>query len=453
MRLLILTPEYDGSGGGIMTFYQALVPALEAEGVTVKVIEGSACHAAEHKSPRMQNGAWVETLEIDRLRRWHARFGHLAAMPGLRRHLAAAWAIWEQANFGEDAEIVEACDWGLLFVPAALDATRPVVVQCHGSIGQIAHHDPIAGEETQSVLTRLLEGGVLAGVDTVQTYSCSNAATWRDQAGRNVEVIRPAWAKPAVQPWREISTRGLVVGRVQRWKGPQVLCAALDLLGGRAVRIDWIGRDTPWGSIESSTSAHLFATYPDVWGKEIVHQAPIPYEEVSRRQAGALFNVVPSTWDVFNFTAVEAMASGRPAIISTGAGASELVEDGVNGYVFPSGDAEGLAAAIDRALTASAAHLAEVGFAAQATIRRALDPPAIAAQRLAAYRSTIDAFREHRGPFIHRSLVETCRPADHPTENDASFLHQVPLRTLARHVVGRLGRKAVSSSRLWEAVR
>ena len=45
MRLLILTPEYDGSGGGIMTFYQSLVPALQAHGVAVRVIEGSACHA------------------------------------------------------------------------------------------------------------------------------------------------------------------------------------------------------------------------------------------------------------------------------------------------------------------------------------------------------------------------------------------------------------------------
>ena len=32
MRLLLLTPEYDGAGGGIMTFYRALAPALRARG-------------------------------------------------------------------------------------------------------------------------------------------------------------------------------------------------------------------------------------------------------------------------------------------------------------------------------------------------------------------------------------------------------------------------------------
>src|SRR5579863_2208486 len=195
MRLLILTPEYDGSGGGIMTFYQSLIPALQAEGVAVRVIEGSACHAAEDKSLRFRNGAAVETLEVNRLRRWNARFGQYAATPGLRQHLAAAWAMWEQAGFGEEADIVEACDWGLLFVPAALDKTRPLVVQCHGSVGQIAQHDPIGGEETQNVLTRLLERAILAEVDTIQTYSCVNAAFWRDETGRNVSMMRPAWAR------------------------------------------------------------------------------------------------------------------------------------------------------------------------------------------------------------------------------------------------------------------
>jgi hypothetical protein len=157
---------------------------------------------------------------------------------------------------------------------------------------------------------------------------------------------------------------------------------------------------------------------------------------------------VPSTWDVFNFTAVEAMASGRPTIISTGAGAHELIEDGQNGYVFPSGNAEGLASTIDRVLAASPAQQAEIGRAAQATIRRELDPPTIAAQRVAAYRSTIDAFRNRR-PAVHKTLGEMCRPKDRASAgDDASFLHQVPLRTLVRHVMGRLRKKATSSARV-----
>jgi hypothetical protein len=146
------------------------------------------------------------------------------------------------------------------------------------------------------------------------------------------------------------------------------------------------------------------------------------------------------------------MASGRPTIASSGAGASELIEDGVNGYIFPSGDAERLASKIDQVLSASPVDLAEIGRAAQVTIRRALDPPTIAAQRLEAYRSTIETFREHRDISIYRSIEEVCRPTDRLAEDDASFLHHVPLRKLVRHVVGRLGKKAGLSSRVWQAI-
>jgi glycosyltransferase involved in cell wall biosynthesis len=235
---------------------------------------------------------------------------------------------------------------------------------------------------------------------------------------------------------------------VQRWKGPQVLCAALDLLGDRAPRFDWIGRDTFWGARESSTSAHLSTAYPNVWGKKIVPHAPRPAAEITRLQAGALFNLVPSTWDVFNFTAVEAMASGRPTIISTGAGAHELIADGQNGYIFPSEDAQALASAIERVLTASPAQQADIGRAARDTVSHALDPQSIAAQRLAAYRSTIDAF-DNRKPSVSKTLTEMCRPTDHRADgDDASFLHQLPLRTLLHHVVSRLAKKAASSVRV-----
>ena len=72
------------------------------------------------------------------------------------------------------------------------------------------------------------------------------------------------------------------------------------------------------------------------------HLPQVPPEEVARLQRAARFNVITlDLRDVFNFTCVEAMASGRPVICSRGAGASGLIEDGVNGFVFESGDARG----------------------------------------------------------------------------------------------------------------
>ncbi len=450
MRLLLLTPEFDRAGGGIATFYRALAPALRAAGMEVRVIEGSAFHAAKDRDRRAVLGCEVETLELDRLFRWRDRFPARAATPSLRGHLAAAWAMWEQAGFAEGADIVEACDWGLQFVPPALDAVRPVIVQGHGSAGQISEHDPVAGEETGAALTRLIERAVLqAPAARAQTYSGANGAFWRSEAGCGVTVIRPAWAPP--EGWAAgrapggTSGQGLVAGRVQRWKGPHILCAALERLGSRAPVVQWIGRDTAWGSRDKSAAAHLARTFAGVWGVKVVHHAPVSPAEVAQRQASALFNLVPSTWDVFNFTAVEAMASGRPAIVSTGAGASELIEDGENGFLFAAGDAEALADALDRVLGMSRERLAGIGAAAQATVRAALDPETIVNERLAAYRAAIEDFHERPPPPVTGWLAGVCRPAAPPNEtgkkNEMAFLEHLPARAIASHLVTRVSRR------------
>lgn len=445
MRLLLLTPEYEGAGGGIMTYYRTLAPALCAAGVEMRVVEGSALCTAEDRAERSFGGVRIETLERARLERWQKRFPAFAATPVLRCHLAAAWAMWEQAGYGEGYDIVEACDWGLLFVPPAIQATRPLVVQCHGSVGQIAVHDPIAGEEMQGLLVRLIERAALALAGSVQTYSCANATFWRSEIARDVMMIRAAVSHVAARPLEGgPNSRGLVVGRVQRWKGPDILCAALRRLGTRAPVVDWVGRDTAWGVRDSSSASHLARAFPSVWGQKIQHLLPEAPQEIARRQASVLFNLVPSTWDVFNFTAVEAMASGRPTIVSTGAGASELIEDQANGYLFASGDADALAGALDRLLGESPVRLAAVGQAAQEKVRTLLDPKTIAMQRVAAYRSIIDAFHS-RPPLPATGWVgDICRPTERLQGNEMAFLDHLPLRAIATHVLSRGRDKVVA---------
>ena len=406
----------------------------------MRVIEGSAFHAANDRAIQVIDGISVETLERDRLSRWWNRFPAFAALPVLRRHLAAAWAMWEQADRGANVDVIEATDWGLLFVPPAIEATRPLVVQCHGSIGQIADHDPIVGQESDNFLARLIEKNIFSIVGTIQTYSRANAEFWRAETARELTIIPPAWFRPVIVEQREPTDRGLVVGRLQRWKGPIVLCEALRRLGGGAPCVDWVGRDTAWGARGGSTAQHLAQIHPDLWKTKFFHHLPVSPAEVARRQARALFNIVPSTWDMFNFTTVEAMASGRPVIVSTGAGASELIEDSVNGYLFANESADELASAIERVLREKPARLAEIGREAQNTIRVALNPTAIAAQRMAAYRAVINAFNAQQPAPVGGWLGAICRPSE-MFGNDMAFLENLPLRTLAKHVVSRIHRR------------
>lgn len=439
MRLLLLTPEFRGSGGGIITYYRSLTPALVRAGVEVSVIQGSPqCTANESESGSI-DGVHVQTLERRRFDKWRERFRSYAAAPTLRNSLAAAWAMWEQAGHGQGFDIVEACDWGLSFVPPVVEASLPVLLQFHGSAGQIAVHDCIEGEEIDGKLIRMIERAAAGSATGLQTCSEANAAFWHSETGRHVDVQRPAWRHATTDSNVSVADRALIVGRLQRWKGPHILATALRQLRTHRLTVDWYGRDVNWNRHET-TSMYMARSFPDLWGNAIIHHASVPPAEVTRLQASAKFNLVPSPWDVFNLTVAEAMASGRPVICSDGAGASEMIVDGETGYVFSKNDPAALAATLERALLEDDRRLREMGVAAQDVVRRLLDPEHIATARIATYEDTIRKFHASPKEFAKGWLSEACSP-DGAFHQEFAFLESVPLRSLISHMRSRLRRK------------
>ncbi len=306
-------------------------------------------------------------------------------------------------------------------------------------MGQIDCYDPVAGEETMGALMRLIERAGIARADRAQAYSESNADFWRAQAGCDVECVLPAWRPLDLAAASARSAEGIVVARVQRWKGPEVLCEAQRRLGTRAPAIAWVGRDTTFGDRGTSTVEYLLRTYPDVWGRTVSNGPQVSNEEVARLQARAKFAVVPSLWDTFNFACVEAMGAGTPTVCSKGAGASQLIESGINGFTFESGHAEGLAGALERLLALDERALVEMGDAGRATVLERLDPPSVAERRIIGYGSILKRARAARLPE-EDWLRQACAPARAGTES-MEFLEQLPLRPLAGHVLRRLTRK------------
>jgi hypothetical protein len=224
-----------------------------------------------------------------------------------------------------------------------------------------------------------------------------------------------------------------------------VLCAAVRLLGGRAPIIEWVGRDTAWDAPGTSSSAYLKQQFPDVWGERIVHRPPVSPEKIASLQAVASFNIVPSTWDVFNFTVVESMASGRPTAVSAGAGAHELIEDGHNGYVFSSEDAGALASTLDRMFSEGSSRIQEIGRNAQAAIDSELDPKRVAEDRLQFYSNTATDFKISGPVPVEGWLGDICRPGNESIK-EFSFLNNVSLGTLVGHILARSRKKLMSWS-------
>ena len=448
MKVLFVLPEFPPQyGGGIATCYDVLVPAVAAMGHEVDVLVGSAF--TEHRPRRTEDGYSVEFLDVDRRRQAFEKFTSYEAMPSLRRTLAAAWALFQQSDRGKGYDVVETTDFGLLFLPwVTSECTPPVLVQLHASNGQIDGHEPKKGKTLQGHLTRLLELQGLPHAEGLQSSGRPNAQEWRNRLGCDVWYSPPPLRQrdpPASEiPSDEFDADGFVAGRIQYWKGPTVLCEAQAHLGKKAPRIDWAGRDTDYCTMGSSMCEYLYDTYPQVWGENIRPIGEITPKEVIKRQATAQFVVVPSIWDVFNYTAVEAMQVGGVVICSEGAGAADLIEHGENGFVFPAEDALALSK-----LLATASHLSKkkrraITCAAQETVQQRLAPRVIAKDREDVYRKIQGDGTHTSAPFWLAEAVTPNGKFEMPARPMA-FLDELPLREIGRYAVQRVWKKLMSS--------
>jgi glycosyltransferase involved in cell wall biosynthesis len=115
----------------------------------------------------------------------------------------------------------------------------------------------------------------------------------------------------------------------------------------------------------------------------------VPRDTVLRLFRAADASVLPSAWENFPHTIVEALAVGCPVIATAVGGVPEVVVDGENGLLVPAGDARAFAAAIARffsddalrARLAAAAARSVAGYSEEAvftTIEAALEKAASA---------------------------------------------------------------------------
>lgn len=440
MKILFVLPEYlPRIGGGIITNFSSLLPWLARAGHEVRVIYGSSFVNSPGGGKSTIEGIEIEVLDSDLFAKFIPRFGRYETVPKLQRHLAAAWALWEQAQRNPSPDVVQVTDWGLLFLPWLLRKGPPVVTSLHGSIGQVAHHDPFEGDRAADAIIQLIEVLGLSSIDAVISHSTSNVHFWTEKLARKVDLIRPVFV-PGDLPRNpgQRTERGLVVGRVQRWKGPHILCEALRLLGQRAPDIDWVGRDLPIDKSNASTARYLSQTWPDVWGRKIHNLPEEKPAQIRERHHAAGFVIVPSTWDVFNFTCIEAMASAAPVICSSGVGASDLIDHGVTGYVYEPTSGPGLAENIDRLVSMSSQRRAELGNAGAEAIRRALAPETVLPARLDLYHALGRGDRKPRP--VDDDLIGICSPTEATASLDAS-LNEIALRHLVVHSLHRILRK------------
>lgn len=166
---------------------------------------------------------------------------------------------------------------------------------------------------------------------------------------------------PAPHP----GTRLIFVGRLTAIKGLRVLIEAF--ARARETRPDL--HLTLVG--DGDDRAHLEKLAAPLGGA-VTFAGYLSQGEVARALAGSDALVLPSFAEGLPVVLMEALASARPVIATQVAGVSELVKDGVNGFVVPPGDADSLARRIGE-LADDPALRNRMGEAGRARVRDEFD--------------------------------------------------------------------------------
>lgn len=147
----------------------------------------------------------------------------------------------------------------------------------------------------------------------------------------------------------------LFAGRLEPLKGADTLLDAVAALGADAdfgdIRVLVVGDNSGDGASGGGERAMLEQRVKDtaISGR-VRFLGAVPHERLADYYAVADVCVVPSRTESFGLVALEAQALGTPVVAAAVGGLTEIVEDGVTGYLVAGRDPQDYAAAIARVL-------------------------------------------------------------------------------------------------------
>jgi glycosyltransferase involved in cell wall biosynthesis len=190
----------------------------------------------------------------------------------------------------------------------------------------------------EAVVAALRHADRCGKTPTVAAVSVFQASAWRRIV--RVDAILPPYVPTSVIPWSRTGGDGAVfAGRLSPEKGA---AEAIDIARSAGVRIDVYG-DT-YDAQYSRDQIGQRRALPGV----AVHQA-LPRASLWLAMARAAVFLCPARWDEpFGMAAAEAQACGTPVVAFRRGGLSEVIADGVTGFLVPPGNIRAAADAVRR---------------------------------------------------------------------------------------------------------
>jgi glycosyltransferase involved in cell wall biosynthesis len=239
------------------------------------------------------------------------------------------------------------------------------------------------------------------------------------------------------EPTWQSRTDFVYPGRLQYLKGVLLLLKCFDRLwrDGCAARLHMIGGDTlfyPQGKMMSEVISQKYREH--FASGNLVWESALPSQELYGRIRTARAVVVPSLFENFPYTVVEAMALGTITLASDSGGQSEIVEDGRSGLLFSHDKTGDFAHQVHRVLEMSEGEMASFGESARRRVEECCSYPAVYAAKMEALESLRNKKAGRRlFPFI-RSRSRVDAPSEAPRQQDGLLSIVVPYYNMGAYL-------------------
>lgn len=428
MKHLMICREYPPApAGGIGTYLDHITRLLAEHGETVHVI-GQSWAGAEQPVEERQGGRLI----IHRIpfQDWNTRDykpsldeppegrGLFESVYPAQSYAWKAGLLAERLIEEEGIDVVEAQEYEapLYFFQLrrtlGLGPTRqpPLIVHLHSPSQFIFHFNDYDEAHLAHTTATRLEAYSIRTADALLCPShylaCQVETHFKLECGSIHVIPYPLGHPPLLERDPRTWEQGTIcyLGRLERRKGIlEWIDAAVSVAPEfPAVTFEFIGANV-LGTSHRSGEEVVRGRIPEDLKARFHFRGHQPRALLPNRLAGARMAVVPSRWDNFPNTCMEAMGTGLPVLASCEGGMREMIEDGRTGWIASPAGSEGLAAALRRALGTPASTLADMGREAAASIRRICDNSTIVQRQL-----------EFRASLVRQGCARSVRIPDDP---------------------------------------
>jgi len=438
MNHLIICREFPPArGGGIGTYALNASRLFADHGETLHVVTQS-CEGEDRAREETCNGKLiVHRVPFDD---WTALLGpkpHPALLTNTELKLfrssfspqCFSWSaaiLIEKLIQQEGIDIIEAQEYEAplyyfqLRRSLGLGPTRrpPCIVHLHSPTQLIAQHNDWQLDDSSLIAAARLEEFSIHTADALlcpSQYLAQQTEQHYCLAANSVEVIHyPHFERDRMDRADKVWSDGTIcyVGRLERRKGvlEWIKTAVSVAEENPTVCFDFVGENV-LGNGRRSGRAIVADMIPKRLRRRFRFHGACSRAAIPGHLARARIAVVPSRWENFPYTCIEAMRSGTPVLATATGGMAEMIEDNQTGWLAETTNQ--LTEAFYRALNCSPQRLKQMGNAAQASIRDLCNPNVIFEQQM-----------EFRQRMIAQGADRSLRLPKHPDWLDPALFKQ-----------------------------